>query len=329
MPREALLLSDADVRRCLSEPEIVQLVHEVFQAWGEGQYVMPAKVSTDLRRFGLDSAFSAMPGYLAGRNVVGLKLAAGCAHNPVHGLPYIVATIILSDPLTGITLAVLDGCYISGVRTGAQAAWAAKYTANPNSRIAAIIGAGTQSRMALRALANFFPFEEVRVADISPAAQNRFQAEMEKDLGLRIVKTANCQEAVEGADIVCCATPDRGPVVMDSWVKKGATAIALGSFQEYDDEFILRASKVVVDSWAQCSHRGALKTVVESGRFGEKDLYAEMGDLACGKKPGRHAADERILVVPIGLALHDLAAAGLAYGRALEKGLGVRFNFGP
>src|SRR5271157_3433997 len=151
MTREALLLSDEDVRSCISEPEIIQIVHEVFKAHGEGQFVMPAKISTDLRRFGLDSAFSAMPGYLAGRNIAGLKLAAGCAYNPSHGLPYILATIILSDPLTGVTLSVLDGCYISSVRTGAQAAWAAKYTANPDSRIAAMVGAGMQSKMALRA----------------------------------------------------------------------------------------------------------------------------------------------------------------------------------
>lgn len=327
MTREALLLSDHDVRSCLSEAEIIQIVHEVFKAWGEGQFVMPAKISTDLRRFGRDSAFSAMPGYLATHNVAGLKWAAGCAHNPAHGLPYILATILLSDPLTGITLSVLDGCYISGVRTGAQAAWAAKYTANPDSKIAAMIGAGAQSKMALRALAHFFRFESVRVSDISPAARARFQAELEKELGLRIVPAASSQEAAEGADIICCATPDRGPVVRNAWVKKGATAIALGSFQEYDDEFILAANKVIVDSWAQCSNRGALKNVVERGVFSEKNLYGEMGELACGKKPGRHAADERILVVPIGLALHDLAAAGVAYCRALEKGLGVKFNF--
>ena len=172
MNREALLLSDHDVRCCISPAEIIQIVHEVFQACGEGQFVMPAKISTDLRRFGRDSAFSAMPGYLAGRNVAGLKWAAGCAHNPPHGLPYILATILLSDPLTGITLSVLDGCYISSVRTGAQAAWAAKYTANPDSKIAAMIGAGMQSKMALRALAGFFPLETVRVTDISPAARD-------------------------------------------------------------------------------------------------------------------------------------------------------------
>jgi ornithine cyclodeaminase/alanine dehydrogenase-like protein (mu-crystallin family) len=327
MTRETLLLSDEDVRHCISESEIVQVVHEVYRAWGEGKVVMPAKISTDLRRFGLDSAFSAMPGYLAEHNVAGLKWAAGCGDNPAHGLPYILATIILSDPRTGITLSVLDGYYISNVRTGGAAAWAAKYTANPDSRIVGLIGAGTQSRMALRALSAFFQIEEVRIVDVIPAAQDRFQAEMEKELGLKVVKAANNRAAVEGADIVCCATPAPGPVVMNSWVKRGATAIALGSYQEYDDEFILAADKIIVDSWAQCSNRGALKKVVERGLLDEKNIYGEMGALACGKKPGRHSTEERILVVPIGLGLHDIAAAKIAYCRALEKGLGVKFRF--
>ena len=89
----------------------------------------------------------------------------------------------------------------------------------------------------------------------------------------------------------------------------------------------MNADKIIVDHIGQCMHRGALHAVAEAGKLHEEDIYATIGDVAAGKKPVSNPQNERIVCVPIGTGAMDIAVAGVAYKRALEKGLGGSFNF--
>ncbi|HVA06943.1 MAG TPA: hypothetical protein VNG12_09410, partial [Acidimicrobiales bacterium] len=117
------------------------------------------------------------------------------------------------------------------------------------------------------------------------------------------------------------------PLVRAEWLQPGVTILSMGSYQEFEDEAVLRADKIVVDSWEQCSHRGELKRFAESGRLTKREIFAEIGDTVCGRRPGRESNQESIFVVPIGLGTHDIALAKLAYDRLASRGQGQRFQF--
>jgi ornithine cyclodeaminase/alanine dehydrogenase len=134
------------------------------------------------------------------------------------------------------------------------------------------------------------------------------------------------EQAAE-SDAVVCVTTARDKFLRDDWIRPGMTVLALGSYQECEDELILKADKIIVDHVEQCLHRGALRDVHAAGRLTERNLHATIGEIVAGKKPGRTSPTERILCVPLGTGAMDIAVATMAYRRALERGLGQRFAF--
>lgn len=328
MADETLLLSHQDVVRCLDMKEVIEIVEQVLRAHGEDRVVMPAKITLDLRPVGREFWSNAMPAYVAPLEAVGIKWVGGFANNPTrHGLPYLMATILLQDPDTGRLRAVMDGLHITNLRTGAAAAVSARHAARAGAGIVAIVGAGTQGRTSLWALGHLFQIQEVRVVDVLPGAAEGYAREMSARLGLRVRPCDTVQEAVEGADVVVTATTANEAVVRNGWLGPGVTAVALGSFQEFDDDFVLGADRIIVDSWEQCRHRGELARLAHAGKLSREDVDAELGDVVVGRKPGRGGDAERVLVVPIGLGSLDIAVASVVYQRARELGLGGRYSF--
>lgn len=224
-----------------------------------------------------------------------------------------MATIILQDPETGIPLAVMDGVHITNLRTGAVAGICAKYLANPSSEVVAIIGAGQQGRTSFKAINRLFRLKEVRAYDVKPEASDGYAKEMRAATGVKVLTVLHPKDAVENADIVVTATYADEPIVWNEWLKAGVLSISLGSYQEFDEESVLRADKVLVDNWEQCTHRGELRKLVAKGHFKQEMVYAEIGEVAAGLKPARNSPMEKIMAVPIGLGTHDIAVAYKAY----------------
>jgi ornithine cyclodeaminase/alanine dehydrogenase-like protein (mu-crystallin family) len=181
--------------------------------------------------------------------------------------------------------------------------------------------------MHLRAFHQVFKLKEVRVIDIKEGAAERYREEMTAELGLNILPKKCYKDTVEGADIVCTVTIADQPLVRKDWLKKGTLVVSAGSYQELEPEVVLSSDKIVVDSWAQTSHRGELAKLVEAGKLGEKNIYAEIGDILVGKKKGRERDDEDILAVPIGIGSLDIACAFEVYRKALEQKIGTPFSF--
>ncbi len=325
MNHETLLLSREDIQGCLDMPTCLKIVEQVFKAHGEAKVVMPPKLSLNLE--GTDGWANAMPAYIGPFDAAGLKWVGGWGKNIEKGLPFIIGTIVLIEPQTGLLLSVMEGGFITDLRTGAATGIAAKYLAKRDSDIVAIIGAGAQGRMQLHALSNVFSLREVRIADIMPEALTRFAREMEQELGVAIKKARNNEEAVEGADIVITATTGQGVLVRRAWVSRGAFVASIGSYPELAPQLILNAEKLVVDSWVQNKHRGELSQLVREGLIGEKNIHGEMGEIVAGKIPGRENDDEIIVACLIGLGSHDVGCARFAYEEAKKKGLGSKFDF--
>lgn len=331
MNQSTLLITEEHVKSLLDMPTVLKIVEEVYRSHGQGKVVMPAKITLDLGESNpwppYNGFMNAMPAYLGHVDIAGIKWAGGFKDNHKIGLPFVTGLILLINPKNGIFIAAMDGVYITAIRTGAASAVCAKVLARKDSSVLGIIGAGLQGRMHLWAMQHIFNLKEVRVIDIIEGAAEKYTEEMTKEFGLNIVPKKSYQEVVEGADIVCTVTVGEEPMVRKEWLKKGGLVISVGSYRELEPEVVVSADKIVVDSWAQTSHRGELAKLYEAGKIGEENIYAEIGEILAGKKNGRENEDENILAVPIGLGSLDIGCACEVYRRALEKRVGTPFSF--
>lgn len=331
MSPSTLLINQEQVKSLLDMPTVLNMVEQVYRSHGEGKVIMPTKITLDLGEGQpwppYKGFMNAMPAYLGDVDIAGIKWAGGFQDNAKIGLPYISAMILLINPKNGAFIAAMDGAYITAIRTGAASAICAKVLAQKDASILGIIGAGVQGRMHLRAFQQVFKLKEVRVIDIREDVLEKYCREMKAELDLNILSKKSYQEVVDGADIVCTVTIAEEPLIRKEWLKKGTLVVSAGSYQELDSEVVLSADKIVVDHWVQASHRGELAKLVESGKIGEKDIYAEIGEILAGKKKGRERDDENILAVPIGLGSVDIRCAFEVFKKATEKGIGTAFSF--
>lgn len=323
---KVLLLSRREVDELISMTEVIEAVEAAFRAKGLGNAQMPPKSYVFFERYGGD--FRVMPACLEDIDAAGVKIVNVHPQNPEnYGLPSVMAMILLLDPKTGAPLAIMDGTTITNVRTGAGGAVAAKYLARKNSHVVAMIGAGAQAKTQLLALNEIFKIEEVRVNSRTEKSAKRYASEMKKQLDIDINIT-DAKKAVQDADIVVTATPVKSPIIMNGWIPKGAHINAIGADapgkQELDPE-ILKHAKVVVDDWEQASHSGEINLPISKGMLTRKDVYAELGEIVCGKKLGRTSQEEITVFDSTGLAVQDIATAWTVYEKAGKMGKGKGF----
>ena len=319
MKLEILYLSLKDIQG-LSVPmgQIMGWVEEVLRLKGLGKTEMPPKPGIHTRP---DAFIHAMPAYLPDLKAAGMKWSSGYPDNFKKGLPYISGLLILNDPETGIPIAVMDCTWITAMRTGAVTAVAAKYLARPDASVIGIIGCGVQGRSNIEALAAVLKkITTVKAYDARPESQKAYVEEMGKKFKFNVVGVGSPKEAVAGSDVVVTAVPiakDPQPVIEDSWLKPGALAAPVDLDTLWKGEVMKNVDKFCVDDTPQILHfksEGYLKSLPE--------IYADLGEIVAKKKPGRQNDKERIMVMPLGLALEDVGVAIHVYQTALEKGIG-------
>ena len=308
-----LVLSDADVERLLSMSEAIDVVEKAFGECAKGAALMPPRSTMMLDRFG--GSISLMPSYLEETGVLATKIISIYPRNPERGLPTTVAWIVVNDPETGMIEALLDGTYLTAVRTGAVTGVAARYLAPKDSRVAAIIGCGAQGKTQAWAVAEICDLETIRLFDISRDRMRRFADEMSPKLGVDITPSDSGEEAVRDADIIITATTSKTPVVRRKWLGDRVHVSAIGSFypdhRELDTD-IIRESKLVVDSReAVMEEAGDILIPMDEGAITEDHIYAELGDLVLGRKEGRTDDDGLTVFKSVGLAIQDSSVASL------------------
>lgn len=319
------LISRDEIRKVLNMKDSIMMVEKVYMAHGRGQVNMPAKITLDTGE-GNDwppygGSYNAMPAYIGGEiDFSGIKWVWGFEDNAKKGIPYIGGIIILNEPRTGEIAAIMDGSYITDIRTGASAGVAAKYLACNNAKIAGIIGAGVQGRMNARAIATVCEeLEEIRVADIRWEAAVKCAEELNSQLPIKVTPVKSNSECCENADIVITVTIADEPLVMLDWLKPGCTVLSLGSFQELDENIPLKADKLIVDSWEQNAHRGELAKLVHRGIITRENVHSEMPEIVTAKKEGRQNDEEIICACIIGMGSTDIGTAAVLYKQYFEK----------
>lgn len=334
MEQETLLFSQSDILSLISVRDIVDCVDKTFQGLGDGTVINPTKVNLDMGETAAyppyEGFMNAMPAYVGWADTAGIKWAGGfLGERKKAGLPYITSLIMIIDPKIGNFRAVMDGAYITNMRTGAQTAVALKYMYKKGKSLRlGLYGAGMQGHTQTQAIAELFDISHVSVYDISQAASENYANNM-KDVvkgSIHIAKTP--EEAAANADVFVCVTQSKDEFFQYEWFRPGTFLFPMGSYKECSDACILNADKVVVDHVGQAMHRGALDKVVTAGLFGPDDLFSTIGELAAGKKHITPAdANDRILCVPIGTGCMDIGIASLVYERAKGKNLGAKFTF--
>ncbi|MEE4264817.1 MAG: ornithine cyclodeaminase family protein [Desulfobacteraceae bacterium] len=320
MPKNQLLyLSKADVEAVgVTMAEIIGSLTVTFRAKGEGRTEMPPKPGIHP---GEDSFLHAMPAYIPDLKSAGIKWVAAFPENPKKGLPYITGLLILNDVATGLPLAVMDGVWMTAMRTGAATALSARYLARPESSVVGVLGCGVQGRSNVEALKVLFPIKEVRAYDVNAEAVQQYTAEISARLDLDVVPVSSPRQAVSGCDIVVTAGPilkKPHATIRAGWLDEGAFASLVDFDSYWHPDAIAQVAKFCTDDTAQ------FQQYRKMGYFQKvPDLYADLGELVSNQKPGRQTPHERTMTANLGLALDDMTVAPLLYEGAVQKGIGT------
>jgi len=313
-----LMLNKKEIRKLINIGDVISVVEAAFKDYTEGKGEMPSKVYLTVK----DGDFRAMPASLPG--AAGMKWVSVHTNNPVKGLPTVMAVLIFSDTDTGYPLAIMDASETTALRTAATSTIASKYLARKDLKTLGIVGAGYQAYHHIKAHCEFFKFEEIMVSDISPKATGRLMDSF-PSLPLR---ACSIEETVK-ADIVCTLTPAHQPVVQNIWLKPGTHINAVGADAEGKEELepsILNDAIVVVDDLRQAIHAGEINVPISRGIYRKEQIFATLGEIIAGHKQGRTNNEMITVFDSTGLAIEDIAVAGLVYKKALQKGVGVSLN---
>ncbi len=322
-----LVLSRPELARLLTPADVIKALEGAFRQYAGGSFRI-------LPRQGMavspNDLLLLMPSALPESRALGVKLVTVYGRNRERSLPTLHAAYLLLDPETGAPLALMEGGFLTGIRTGAASALAARFLARPDSRILACFGAGVQAGFQLRCLTTLFALERVLVVGRTPERARAFADAMATELGVPVELAATAREAVNHADLVTCATTSPTPVFHGKDLRPGSHVDAVGAFRpetrEVDTETVKRA-RVVVDTYATAQEEaGDLLIPIREGVITWAHVAAELADLVTGTRPGRSSRDEITLFKSVGVALEDAAAARLAYDRALAAGIGQRVS---
>jgi len=321
MPSGSLLvLSRADVEPLVSLKEAIPVLEKALADLAAGQARLFPVIRERIDPYG--GFFGIKAAYLQSQGYLGYKGGGFWKDNRSRGIAGHQSVILLYDPATGVPLAVMDGNYLTVVRTGAVGAIATKYLARADSRIVAVVGCGVQGRIQLDALRQVLNIEQVRCCGRTAESTRAFAAHCAR-IGVDAAPCGSVREAVQKADVVVTATPSFQPVVENAWVHAGVHINAIGADTEGKheiDQHILGRAKVVVDSWPQALKLGECQHAVRDGLL--RAPHAELGEIVAGQKQGRERRDEITVFDATGLAIQDLAVAAFVYEAARSRGIG-------
>jgi ornithine cyclodeaminase/alanine dehydrogenase-like protein (mu-crystallin family) len=267
-------------------------------------------------------AFHAMPVAYPEAALAALKWVGVVPVRDASTAPSISALIVLSDLATGETLAILDGGWITAVRTAAMTAIAAGRLARPDAESIGFVGCGVQARSHLAALHRVLPRLRRVVAFSRSEASAAQLAEAARAAGMAAETTRDSRAAVAGLDVVVSSVPAAAgltPFLEPDWISPGAFVSAVDLGRSWKPEPIARLDLVATDDRSQSEELGRAGKLVTSGPF-----HADLAELVSGGKSGRRHPRERVFFVFAGDAIADLAAARIIYEAALRRGLGVR-----
>jgi len=321
----ALILSASQVKDLLDMREAIDAMERAFAQFSTGQAVMPVRATTQVPTH--SGIMLSMPAYLATTDALGSKIVTVYKNNPQRGLPTIMAVVVLNDPQTGRVLAVMDGAYLTSVRTAAASGAATRHLATSGPKTLAILGAGVQGESHLWAMREVAQVTRARIYDTVRLKAEAFKTRLEPRFAIPIEVAGSAEAAVADADLVVLTTTSPTPIVQWEWFKPGCHINAVGSHspasRELDSATVAHA-RVVVDSRdANLTECGDILIPLGEGLITREQVSDEIGEVIVSAKPGRTSPQQVTLYKSVGIAIEDVAAADLVYRKALAVGAGA------
>lgn len=321
-------ISRGDLENILTMEDVIETLERAFVAHARGRWVIPSRTQWSFPA----GIMLSMPALLnpgeGGDGILGAKLVSVFPGNPDKGLPLIYGLYLLYDSGTGSPLALIDGVYLTGVRTGAASAVATKYLSRKDTRSLGIIGTGVQAGFHLVAISAVRKIEVCYLFNRTEAKARKFAEKYSEKLGVNFEVLSSADDVVGRSDVVITSTTSSTPVFSSSSLRKGTHLNVIGAFtpetREVDSQTIRMASLFVDSYQGALSEAGDLLIPIREGGISRKHIRAELSQIVSGTVPGRVSEEEITLFKSVGFAIEDAAVARLAFDRALEKGVGTR-----
>ncbi|WP_018989633.1 cyclodeaminase [Aromatoleum toluclasticum] len=327
---KVILLSESDLRACVAlDAAAIDCVEHAFRLLATEKVVMPPILRLDIEEH--NGEVDVKTAYLPGLDSFAIKVSPGFFDNPRLGLPSLNGLMVLLSARTGVPEALLlDNGYLTAVRTAAAGAVAARWLAREDARRAAVIGAGEQARLQLKALTLVRDIESATVWAPRIDEAQRFADEMTAALGLRISACRSIDTAIDGADVAITTTPSRSPLVEPRHLQPGLHITAMGSDAEHKNEIapavIAAATRYVCDRLAQVRVLGELHHAIAAGIVATDASFPELGQVIAGQASGRTGRDDVTICDLTGTGAQDTAIATFAFARARAGGHGTPFE---
>ena len=326
---EILILKESDISSMITMSDIIEADKEALSIYSSHKSNIPLRSNLDIPEYKGQCLF--MNGYAAPAKALGVKIVSVYPENINKNLTSVPATMVLVDAETGVVNSLIDGTYLTRLRTGAISGLATDILSRKDSKILALFGTGGQAVTQLEAVLTVRKIEEVRVFDIFQDRAKEFAKKMSekfsKKFNVRIIAAESSDKAIENADIITTVTTSKKPVFDASKVKKNVHINGVGSYtpdmQEIPEDILVKANKIYVDTRdGAINESGDLITPIKKGLIKKEKINGELGEVINGQIKGRENDDEMTFFKTTGSAVLDLVAAQKIYEMAKTKGVG-------
>lgn len=330
-----LILNQKDLREALVSSEVIESVEQGFRLMARGESRAPERLHLEIPEadgvlLNMPACAHAAKGEAETFSALGTKIASVFMNNAARGLDIVQAIYLLLDGETGSPLALMEGRFLTGIRTAATSAVATRRMATPGPKRLAVFGAGVQAAFHIEAMIEIAEVEEII---ISSRTENhaRELADRTRSLYKIPCSVVSPQEAASKADLICSCTNSTEPLFDGALLIPGTHINAVGSFKpdmrELDSEAV-RRSRVIIDDWSAAGREaGEILIPISEGEITRDHIRGTIADLVTEKVAGRESPDEITIFKSCGMAIEDLMTARLAYDRAGNLGLGSKVEF--
>ena len=307
-----LMLNETETQRLLDPDALLDALAEGFKALSESLVIAPKRSEISIPNAG---SLLTMPAYQQNREIT-VKLVSVFHGNEQLGIPGHQALICLFDSQTGTPLSIMDGTYITALRTAGAAALSTRLLARTDTRVLTIIGGGVQASSHLKLLPQVRDFSEIRIA-----SRHFAHAEQLATTDARAHAVESAEEAVRGADVVCLCTNSSEPVISIDWLAPGTHVTSVGYRPPGGelDRRIAEHSRIFVETRLAFDPPPA--GCGELAGF-DPSIGTEIGEVLLGQRLGRQSQNELTVYKSMGHACEDIAAASLVYRRAKQEDAG-------
>ncbi len=326
-----LVLTKKNIVNVFGMKDAIHAAKDALTIHSRGKSTVPLRVNLDVPKAMGQSLF--MPAYIEHLQAIGIKIISIFPNNPKIGKPSTLAQMVLIDEKTGEVIAMINGTYLTQLRTGAVQGAATDILARKDARIAALIGTGGQASAQLEAMLCVRDLKEVRVAGRDFNKTKFFVKDMQKRFAIPynvdIIPVQEADQAIAEADIITTVTTSKKPTFDGLSVKKGAHVNGIGSYtpdaRELDGNIIKRADGIFFDTKdGVLKEAGDIIIPLRDRTVSETKFNGEIGQVIAGEIPGRKSNDDITLFKCVGMATLDLVTAHKIYKRAIEQGIGTQ-----